>query len=109
MLRASADASVVFVSDDGGRIPKPYQAAYGVTKAAAETMFRSWALELEAESREGSHLRFNTWNPGPMETGIRGKGFARDVSAPVPSPQQMIPQLLWLLGPASRGVTGQAL
>lgn len=109
LLRESEDASVVFVADDGGRAPKPFQAAYGVTKAAAETMFRSWALELEAESRAGSGLRFNTWHPGPMSTTIRGKGFASESLTPVAQPETVLPQLLWLLGPASRGVTGQAL
>ena len=109
MLRESRDASVVFVSDDGGRVPKPFQAAYGVTKAAAETMFLSWAMELEAESREGSHLRINTWHPGPMSTMIRGKGFASESLTPVAPPESVVPQLLWLLGPASRGITGKAL
>jgi NAD(P)-dependent dehydrogenase (short-subunit alcohol dehydrogenase family) len=109
MLRESRDASVVFVTDDGGRVPKPFQAAYGVTKAAGETLFRSWAMELEAESRDGSHLRFNTWHPGPMGTEIRGKGFASDASTVVNPPERVIPQLLWLLGPASRGVTAKAL
>ncbi|WP_299691547.1 SDR family NAD(P)-dependent oxidoreductase [Hydrocarboniphaga sp.] len=109
MLRESQDASVVFVTDDGGRVPKPFQAAYGVTKAAGETLFRSWAMELEAESRVGSGLRFNTWHPGPMGTEIRGKGYASDARAQVNPPERVIPQLLWLLGPASRGVTAQAL
>ena len=109
LLRQSQDASVVWVSDDGGRAPKPFQAAYGVTKSAAETMFRSWGMELEAESREGSGLRLNTWHPGPMSTMIRGKGFASESLTPVSPPERVIPALLWLLGPSSRGITGRAL
>ncbi len=108
LLRQSGDASVVFVSDDGGRRPKPFQAAYGVTKAAAENLCLSWALELENESREACGLRFNTWNPGPMSTVLRGNGYASESQTAVDPPERAVPSLLWLLGPDSRGVTGQA-
>lgn len=107
MLRASKDASVVFVTDDAGRAPKPYQGAYGVTKAAGEAMFKTWALELGNEAQSASGLRFNSWHPGPMRTLLRGKGYASESLTPVDFPEKVVPQLLWLLGPDSRGLSGQ--
>jgi NAD(P)-dependent dehydrogenase (short-subunit alcohol dehydrogenase family) len=108
LLRRSDDASVVFVADEGGRQPKPFHAAYGIAKAAAETMFKTWALELESESQGGSHLRFNSWYPGPLRTALRGKGYAGESMQHLPEPASVLPQLLWLLGPGSRGLSGHA-
>jgi NAD(P)-dependent dehydrogenase (short-subunit alcohol dehydrogenase family) len=107
LLRRSDDASVVFVSDDAGRAPKPYQAIYGVTKAAGEALFATWALELDNESQGGSGLRFNSWNPGPMRTALRAKGYASESLIPVAPAEQAVPALLWLLSRQSRGLSGQ--
>lgn len=106
LLRASQDASVVFVTDDAGRAAKPYQGIYGVTKAAGEALFKTWALELAAEAQSPSGLRFNSWHPGPMRTLLRGKGYASESLIPVDPPEQAVPGLLWLLGAGSRGITG---
>lgn len=108
LLRRSRDASVVFVSDEGGRKPKPFHGAYGLSKAAAETMSRSWALELENEARGESGLRFNTFKPAAMRTALRAKGYAGEVVRQLPGPGIAVAPLLWLLGPASRGRSGEA-
>lgn len=107
LLRHSRDASVVFVSDDGGRAPKAFHAAYGVTKAATETLAQTWALELGGEAAGGSGLRFNTWHPGPLRTALRAKGYAGESIRKLPGPESAVPALLWLLGPASRGCSGR--
>jgi NAD(P)-dependent dehydrogenase (short-subunit alcohol dehydrogenase family) len=105
LLRAAPDASVVFVTDRGGRQAKAFQGAYGISKAAVEMMSAQWALEQPAERR----LRFNTYDPGPMRTGLRLKGYPGEVPEQVPPPEDAVPGLLWLLGPGSRGVNGEAL
>lgn len=102
-LRKAGDASVVFVSDEAGRRGKAYAGAYGVSKAAVEGLMRIWAQDLESEGR----VRFNSYDPGPMNTALRRKGYA--ASAGAAEPQIAVPQLLWLLGPDSRSVSGQAL
>lgn len=104
LMLQSPDASVVFVSDASGREPRAFQGVYGVTKAALESMAKSWALELESQQR----LRFNTYAPAPMRTGHRLKGYPGERIEGLPLPETAVPKLLWLLGPDSAGVTGQA-
>ncbi|MGH8462282.1 MAG: SDR family NAD(P)-dependent oxidoreductase [Stenotrophobium sp.] len=105
LLRASSDASVVFMSDAAGRAPRAFNGVYGIAKAALEAMSSMWAQELESIS----HVRINTYNPGPLRTAHRVKGYPGDLidnAAPVES---AIPALLWLLGPDSAGVSGRKL
>lgn len=106
LLEKSDDASVVFVSDSGGRQPKAYQGIYGVAKAALEALSKTWALECASALPQ---LRFNTFNPGPMRTAVRVRGYAGEGGNETPSPDAAAARLLWLLGPASRGISGQAL
>lgn len=103
LLRRSADASVVHVSDEGGRQIKAFHGIYGIAKRAAEAMLGAFALELKSEPQ----LRFNSFDPGPMRTDLRTRGYASESALNLPLPEQRIARLLWLLGPDSRGVTGQ--
>jgi NAD(P)-dependent dehydrogenase (short-subunit alcohol dehydrogenase family) len=105
LLRASADASVVFVTDRHGREARAYDGVYGIAKAAIEQMMRIWAAELDAKSA----LRINSLNPGPMRSGVRLRGYPGERAESVPLPETVVPRLLWLLGPDSRGVNGCAL
>lgn len=109
LLRRSADASVVFVGDAAGRSPKAFHGVYGVTKTAVEALMKTWALELENESRTGPGLRFNSYDPGPMRTAHRARGYVAEPPERVPVPETATAGLLWLLGPESRGTTGRAL
>lgn len=104
LLRQSPDASVVFVSDTAGREPKAFHGVYGISKAAIESLSKTWALETELLP----NLRFNTYNPGPLRTNHRVKGYPGEVVNNLPPTETAVPGLLWLLGPASRGVSGQA-
>ncbi len=105
LLAARRDASVVFVSDRQGREPKPFGGAYAIAKAGVEQMMRIWAAELDGNV----NLRINSYDPGPMRTGLRLKGYPGEVLEQSPPPEQAVPALLWLLGPDSRGVSGAAL
>lgn len=105
LLQASSDASVVFMSDRHGREPHAYDGVYGIAKAAVEQMMRSWAAELS----DRSTLRINSFDPGPMRSGVRLRGYPGERAETVPLPDSVVPSLLWLLGPDSRGVNGRAL
>lgn len=105
LLRLSADASVVHVTDEGGRNVKAFHGIYGIAKRAAEATMQAFALELAAETG----LRFNSLYPGPMRTGLRAKGYMNDPGPDVPMPLARVGPALWLLGPDSRNVNGQAL
>ena len=104
LLRKSADASVIFVTAACAREPKPFHGIYGISKAALEAMAKTWAQEIELEPG----LRINTFDPGPLRTQIRLKGFPGETIDTVPLPERAVPPLLWLLGPDSRGISGQS-
>lgn len=106
LLEKSADASIVFVTDSGGRKPKPYHGVYGITKAALEAMSATWAQECALSQPQ---LRFNSFYPGPMRTAIRVKGYAGEGVQETPAPDAAARWLVWLLSAESRGLSGQAL
>jgi len=107
LLRRSNDASIVFIADRGAREAMPYHGAYGVSKAAADALMAQWAAELSKEAESGSGLRFNSLHPGPMRTPLRTRGFVPEQAEKAPLPEAAVAPLLWLLGPDSRGVSGQ--
>ena len=104
LLRKSSDASVVFVSDSSGRNAKAFHGIYGIAKTAVEAMAKTWAQETELEPG----LRINTYDPGALRTQIRVKGYPGELMDKIPAPETAVPALLWLLGPDSRGKSGQA-
>ena len=103
-LRKSADASVVFTSSSVGRRGRAYWGAYAVSKFAVEGLAQVLAAELESTS----HVRVNTLNPGPARTAMRRRAYPAEDIEKVPLPSQLTSAYIALLGPASRGVTGQA-
>lgn len=104
MLAQAPDASVVFVSAAAGRAVKPFQGAYGVSKAALENLMGMWALELKNRGT----MRFNSYDPGPLRTALRKRGYAGEATDTLPPPESATPGLLWLLGPDSTGISGRA-
>jgi NAD(P)-dependent dehydrogenase (short-subunit alcohol dehydrogenase family) len=103
-LKQSADASVVFTSSGVGRRGRAYWGAYAVSKFALEGLAQVLADELEGIS----HVRVNTLNPGRARTTMRRQAYPAEDLASVPLPDSLTAPYLALLGPASRGVTGQA-
>ncbi|MBV8341428.1 MAG: YciK family oxidoreductase, partial [Gammaproteobacteria bacterium] len=103
-LKRSADASVVFTSSSVGRRGRAYWGAYAVSKFALEGLAQVLAAELEGIS----HIRVNTLNPGPARTAMRRQAYPAENLETLPLPESLVPAYIALLGPASRGVTGQA-
>ncbi len=104
LLRASADASVIFTSSSVGRKGRASWGAYSVSKFATEGLMQVWAEEL-AEAG----IRVNSVNPGGTRTAMRAAAYPEEDPARVPVPEAILPVYLYLLGPAGRGTTGQAL
>jgi NAD(P)-dependent dehydrogenase (short-subunit alcohol dehydrogenase family) len=103
-LKKSADASVVFTSSAVGRAGRAYWGAYAVSKFALEGLSQVLAQELEGIS----HVRVNTLNPGRTRTAMRRQAYPAEDLETLPLPATLSPAYLALLGPASRGVTGQS-
>jgi len=103
-LKNSADASVVFTASGVGRRGRAYWGAYAVSKFAVEGLSQVLAQELEGIS----HVRVNTLNPGRTRTAMRRQAYPAEDLETLPLPAAHANAYLALLGPASRGVTGQA-
>lgn len=103
-LKQSSDASVVFTSSTVGRKGRAYWGAYAVSKFAIEGFTQILAAEVESVSA----IRVNAINPGATRTSMRQQAFPSENPAKVNAPETLIPAYLALLGPASRGVTGQS-
>lgn len=103
VLNKSEDASVVFTSSSVGRHGRAYWGAYGISKAATENMMQIWADELEANTP----IRLNSINPGATRTSMRTRAYPGEDPASNPQPEAIMPAYLYLMGPDSKGTTGE--
>ena len=104
-LKRSQDASIVFTSSSVGRRGRAYWGAYAASKFAIEGLSQVLAAELEGISQ----IRVNALNPGATRTLMRRQAYPSENPADLPAPEDIVSSYLALLGPASRGVTGQSL
>ncbi len=104
LLKLSEDASVVFTSSSVGRKGRAYWGAYGVSKFATEGLMQTLAGEVEGVAP----VRANSVNPGATRTGMRAQAYPGENPASNPLPEAIMPVYLYLMGPDSRGVNGQA-
>lgn len=103
LLRLSNDASVIFTSSSVGRKGRAYWGAYAVSKFATEGLMQVMADELE-----GTTVRANSLNPGATRTDMRAHAYPGENPLNNPTPDEIMPLYLYLMGPDSTGVTGQA-
>ena len=103
-LRKSADASVIFTSSAVGRQGRAYWGAYAVSKFALEGLSQVLAQELEGISQ----VRVNALNPGRTRTAMRRQAYPAEDLQTLPLPASLTAAYVRLLGPASRGVSGQS-
>jgi len=73
----ASKGSNVNIGSAAGHKPVPGGSSYGATKAAVESLTRSWALELAPKG-----IRVDVVCPGPTETPVFGK---------LPIPAEMVP------------------
>ena len=104
LLKLSEDASVLFTSSSVGRKGKAYWGAYAVSKFANEGLMQVLADELEGTSQ----ARANSINPGATRTDMRAQAYPGENPSRNPTPEEIMPVYLYLMGPDSQGVNGQA-
>ena len=103
LLQKSADPSVIFTSSGVGRTGKAFWGAYAASKFATEGL----SQVLADEHRHGA-LRSNCINPGATRTNMRLAAYPAEDPNTLKTPQDIMPTYLYLLGPDSAGITGQA-
>jgi NAD(P)-dependent dehydrogenase (short-subunit alcohol dehydrogenase family) len=105
LLKLSPDASVVFTSSGVGRHGRAYWGAYAVSKFGIEGLMQV----LAREAAETTHIRSNSINPGAVRTFMRLQAFPAEDRGQLPDPAAVVAPYLYLLGPDSQGVNGQAI
>lgn len=103
MLKNSEDPSVIFTSSGVGRKGKAFWGAYAVSKFATEGL----SQVLADEHRHGG-LRSNCINPGATRTNMRLAAYPAEDRDRLKRPEEILAPYIYLLGPDSKGVTGQS-
>jgi NAD(P)-dependent dehydrogenase (short-subunit alcohol dehydrogenase family) len=105
IMKRAPDASIVFTSSSVGRKGRAHWGAYSVSKFATEGIMQILADELEVNTA----IRVNSINPGATRTAMRMVAYPGEDPNTLPSPETIMPLYLYLMGPDSHEVNGQAL
>lgn len=106
LLRKSDDASVIFTSSGVGRKAKAYWGAYAVSKFAVEGLSQLLADELDDDTH---HIRVNSLNPGATRTNMRAVAYPAENPKNNPTPEELMPVYLYLMGRDSKELNGQQI
>lgn len=104
LLQESDDPTVIFTSSGVGRTGKAFWGAYAVSKFATE----GFSQVLADEHRHGK-LRSNCINPGATRTSMRLAAYPAEDRDLLKRPEEILAPYVYLLGPDSKGVTGQSI
>lgn len=104
MLHNAADPSVIFTSSGVGRVGKAYWGAYAVSKFATEGL-----SQVLANEHSHGDMRVNCINPGATRTAMRLAAYPGEDRDLLKTPEEILATYIYLLGPDSKGVTGESL
>ena len=104
LLKLSKDASVIFTSSSVGRKGRAYWGAYAASKFANEGLMQVLADEMDGICPG----RANSINPGATRTSMRAQAYPGENPLNNPTPEEIMPVYLYLMGPDSTGINGQA-
>ena len=103
MLKQADDPSVIFTSSGVGRTGRAHWGAYAVSKFATEGL-----SQVLADEHRSGKLRANCVNPGATRTNMRLEAYPAEDRDALKRPEEILATYLYLLGPDSRGVTGES-
>lgn len=111
-MAANGGGSIVNVSSTAAGLGMPGLAVYGATKAALESLTRTWAVEFSS-----SGIRVNAVSPGPMSTSMVLRTLGPDgggVAATVPmkrmaDPAEVAEVVAFVAGHRAGFVTGATI
>jgi NAD(P)-dependent dehydrogenase (short-subunit alcohol dehydrogenase family) len=101
LLEQSSDAAVIFTSSGVGRTGRALWGAYAVSKFGIEGLAQTVADECDS-------MRVNALNPGRTRTAMRKLAYPGEDPTSLATPNDILPAYLYLIGPDSKGITGQS-
>ncbi|MBT8146061.1 MAG: YciK family oxidoreductase, partial [Gammaproteobacteria bacterium] len=104
-LTKSPAGRLLFTASSVGRQGRAYWGAYSISKFAVEGLMQVLADELA----NTTSIRVNSINPGGTRTRMRASAYPAEDPATVPTPDSLMPIYLYLMGPESEALHGQAL
>ncbi len=104
-LNQSNNAGVVFTLDQKNTA---YWGAYGVSKAALQTLMQTYADETDNKHNADGNpvVAFNAIDPGPMRTQLRRRAFPGELESEAPLPETKLGAFLSLLTRQDPSLTG---
>jgi NAD(P)-dependent dehydrogenase (short-subunit alcohol dehydrogenase family) len=108
-MATRGSGSIINVGSMAGEIGMPGGAAYGATKAALDSMTRSWAAEYSPAG-----VRVNTVASGPVYTGIQAAEVTEGVGATTimqraAQPDEIANVIVFLASPKASYITGAVI
>lgn len=103
LMRNSEDPSIIFTSSGVGRVGKAFWGAYSVSKFGTEAL-----SQILADENRHTPLKVNCINPGPIRTKMRLAAYPAEDRDKLKTPEDIMPTYVYLLGPDSKGITGQS-
>lgn len=104
LLRNAENASIIFTSSSVGHKGRSHWGAYSVSKFATEGLMQTLADEEDGIS----NVRVNSLNPGGTRTAMRASAFPAENPDTKPTPEDIMPLYLYLMGKGSLDISGQA-
>lgn len=95
LLRQSDAGRAVFVSSSSSHSARPFWGLYAATKAALETMVKSYASELNI-----TPVKANVFWPGAVRTAMRAKAMPGENPDTLPHPREVAGKLVDMVSPA---------
>lgn len=103
MLKASLDASVIFVGETHGEKPQAYWGGFGASKAALNYLCKVAADEWE----RFAHLRANVLVPGRINSPQRIQSHPGETAQERKNISDITPDFIWWVSEQSKGRTGE--
>ena len=95
LLRQSDAGRAVFVSSSSSHSARPFWGLYAATKAALETLVKSYAGELST-----TQVKANVYWPGAVRTAMRAKAMPGENPDTLPHPGKVAGKLVDMVTPA---------
>ena len=92
LLRTAPAGRAIFVTDGTALTAKAYWSGYGVSKAGIEQLAAAWSIEASV-----TPLKVSSFDPGPMNTKLRGRAFPGEKPGTQPAPEAAAKRLVALL------------